>query len=122
MGAGVAVTEEFLGGKPVFEIATFGLTLFNPQQIGGMLNLRLGRLMQQDGFTFHSAGWVETDFRADHAAMLRRCWQGLRVSCAAGSGGKGQRITRTFTSAAVDAISVGGWRLANGAAEHAVEL
>jgi hypothetical protein len=57
-GAGVAVTEEFLGGKPVLKVAPLGLTLFNPKQIGGMLNLRLGGLMQRNGFAIHGTGWV----------------------------------------------------------------
>ena len=37
--APVSVAQHFLGGEPVFQVATFRPAVFDPDQIGGMLDL-----------------------------------------------------------------------------------
>jgi hypothetical protein len=48
------VTQRFLGGQPVFEVATFGPAVLDPDQVGGVLNLGLGWFLAEiSGDVFH---------------------------------------------------------------------
>jgi hypothetical protein len=52
--ATVPVAEHFTSGKPVLRIATFWTTVFDPEQVGGVLNLRFARMGGWSGrFSFH---------------------------------------------------------------------
>jgi len=81
--AAVAVAEHFFRGEPVFEIAAFRPAIFDPEQIGGVLDLGFGGLVRDGGdVSFHGI----PDFRVNNPSpkqefTLRSGCRGLCKSC-----------------------------------------
>ncbi len=83
--ATVVVAKELFSGEPVIVVTSLRTSFFNPEEIRGMLDLLLGRLVDERGAViqvgFHGDGWVVTrnQFSSASGFLLRAAWRTRRI-------------------------------------------
>lgn len=77
--------EHLLGCEPVLKIAALGAATFDPEQIGGVLDLHLGRLSDGGGFGgstgSHGLGLLRAHPTGSGFPQLRTDWPIIGIFC-----------------------------------------